>query len=76
MHCHALQLLQSDPNFVRLSKGVYSLHCFHPDKEVLVKAPAPTKRKAEDAREGGADAKGAQTILQMPTSTARGCCLL
>ena len=38
---------------MRLSKGVYSLHCFHPDKEVWAKAPAPKKRKAEAAPEGG-----------------------
>ena len=45
----APQTLHLDPNFVRLSKGVYSLHCFHPDKEVWIKEPAPKKRKADGA---------------------------
>ena len=39
-------MLSSDPNFLRISKGTYSLHCFHPEKEQLVKAPQPKKRKA------------------------------
>ena len=43
---HRLQMLSSDPNFLRISKGTYSLHCFHPEKEQLVKAPQPKKRKA------------------------------
>ena len=41
----SLQALTSDPNFLRISKGAYSLHCFHPDKEQLVKAK---KRKMSD----------------------------
>ena len=49
MHCETVaahplspprrhQVLANDPNFLRISKGTYSLHCFHPDKEQLVKA--------------------------------------
>ncbi len=40
-----MQSLSSDPTFLRLSKGAYSLHCFHPDKEQLVKAPQPKEAK-------------------------------
>ena len=46
-----LQALSSDPNFIRLSKGAYSLHCLHPDKEQLVRAPQPKKRKLEELGE-------------------------
>jgi hypothetical protein len=44
-------LLQAltDPNFIRLAKGAYSLHCFHPDKEQLVKAPQPKKEAEGEA---------------------------
>ncbi|KAL4440713.1 hypothetical protein ABPG77_000422 [Micractinium sp. CCAP 211/92] len=42
------QVMAADPNFLRLSKGAYSLHCFHPDKEQLVRAPQPKKRKLDD----------------------------
>ncbi|EFN58898.1 expressed protein [Chlorella variabilis] len=40
-----MQALTSDPNFLRISKGAYSLHCFHPEKEQLVKAPQPKEPK-------------------------------
>ncbi len=40
--------MATDPNFLRLSKGAYSLHCFHPDKEQLVRAAQPKKRKMTD----------------------------
>ncbi len=43
--------MAADPNFLRLSKGAYSLHCFHPDKEQLVRAPQPKKRKLDDLGE-------------------------
>ena len=43
-----MQALASDPNFLRVSKGAYSLHCLHPDKEQLVRAPQPKKRKLEE----------------------------
>ena len=33
------QLIAVDPNFLRISKGAYSLHCFHPDKEQVRRAP-------------------------------------
>ncbi|PSC69056.1 DDT domain-containing protein [Micractinium conductrix] len=48
-------VLANDPNFLRISKGAYSLHCFHPDKEQWVKAPESKKRKLEDLgeEEGG-----------------------
>jgi hypothetical protein len=31
-----------------MAKGAYSLHCFHPEAEQLVKAPQPKKRKMTD----------------------------
>jgi hypothetical protein len=40
-----LQALATDPNFIRISKGAYSLHCFHPEREQLVKAPQPKEPK-------------------------------
>ena len=45
------QAMAADPNFIRLSKGAYSLHCLHPDKEQLVRAPQPKKRKLEELGE-------------------------
>lgn len=47
--------LVDDRNFVRLSKGVYTLHCFHPDKVVYSKLPK-AKRKKEGG--DGGDGKG------------------
>jgi hypothetical protein len=38
------QALAADPNFIRLDKGAYSLHCFHPEREQLVRVK---KRKFE-----------------------------
>ena len=40
--------MATDPNFIRLSKGAYSLHCFHADKPNLVRDPAHKKRKMTD----------------------------
>ncbi len=42
------QALATDPNFIRLSKGAYSLHCFHADKPNLIRDPAHKKRKMTD----------------------------
>jgi hypothetical protein len=42
------QALLGDANFIRLGKGAYSLHAYHPDKEQLVRAPQPKKRKLEE----------------------------
>ena len=63
----ALQLLATDANFLRVGKGAYSLHCFHPEVEQLVKAPQPKKRKALDFAGGrgawwGLQAVGVETI--------------
>ena len=44
MHA-CVQALVGDPNFLRVSKGAYSLHCLHPDKEQLVRAPQPKEPK-------------------------------
>jgi hypothetical protein len=51
--CLCLQVLATDPNFIRLAKGAYSLHCFHPDKEQLVRAPQPKEPKEPKAAAGG-----------------------
>ncbi|KAL4457501.1 hypothetical protein ABPG75_012366 [Micractinium tetrahymenae] len=56
------QAMASDPNFIRLSKGAYSLHCLHPDKEQLVRAPQPKKRKLDEleGEEGEQGSKAAK----------------
>ena len=43
---HPQQVLATDPNFIRLSKGAYSLHCFHADKEQLVRVQPPKEPKS------------------------------
>ena len=51
---HPLQLLSTDPNFIRLAKGAYSLHCFHPDKEQLVRVQPPKEPKSGKKAAGAA----------------------
>ena len=46
------QALATDPNFIRLSKGAYSLHCFHADKEQLVRVQPPKEKKEKDKAAG------------------------
>ena len=41
------QALTSDPNFLRISMGAYSLHCFHPDKEQVRRAPLQRPEPAD-----------------------------
>ena len=48
--------MATDPNFIRLAKGAYSLHCFHPDKEQLVRVQPPKEKKEKDAGEGATPA--------------------
>jgi hypothetical protein len=59
-----VQAITNDPTFIRLSKGAYSLHCFHPDKEQLVKAPQAKQpkesKKAAAAAAAGTPAPGSQ----------------
>ena len=52
------QALATDPNFIRLAKGAYSLHCFHPDKEQLVRVQPP-KEPTSGKKAAGAAADGA-----------------
>jgi hypothetical protein len=48
-----LQALAADPNFIRLDKGAYSLHCFHSEREQLVKARQPKEpKKAKEGADG------------------------
>ncbi len=49
------QALATDPNFIRLSKGAYSLHCFHADKEQLVRVAPPKEPKSGKKAAGAAD---------------------
>ncbi|PRW55979.1 DDT domain-containing isoform A [Chlorella sorokiniana] len=49
----ASQALATDPNFIRVSKGAYSLHCFHPDKEQLVRVQPPKEKKEKERAAGG-----------------------
>jgi hypothetical protein len=39
--------LSKDPNFCKLEKGIYSLHTFHPEIEIFVRAVVSKKRKAD-----------------------------
>jgi len=48
--------LVDDRNFVRLSKGIYTLHCFHPDKVMYSKLPKAKKQK--QGRGDGSDGEG------------------
>lgn len=48
--------LSKDPNFCKLQKGIYSLHTFHPEIEIFVRAVVSKKRKA-DGEAGPSTAK-------------------
>ena len=50
--------LSSDPNFVRLGKGIYSLHCLHPGLVVMARPTAPKKRKLTEHFEGAGAGEG------------------
>ena len=59
------QSLTSDANFLRMAKGTYTLHCFHPEQEQLVRVPPPKepkegKQKAAGAGEGATPVAGAE----------------
>ena len=49
-----LQSLTSDANFLRMAKGAYSLHCFHPEQEQLVRAQPPKEPKEGKQKKAGA----------------------
>ena len=75
---HLLQMLSSDPNFLRLSKGNYSLHCFHPEKEQLVKKeqkapkePKQPKKAAAAAGTPGTSATAAAAGAGTPGKAAK-----
>jgi hypothetical protein len=65
-----LQALTSDRNFLRIGKGAYSLHCFHPEVEQLVKAPQPKAPK--EPKEGGKQKKAAAAGVAGTPSAAGG----
>ena len=70
LRCVALQALASDPNFLRVSKGAYSLHCLHPDKEQLVRAPQPKEPKPSQKAAAGTPAASGATPGMAGASTA------
>ena len=65
-----LQSLASDPNFLRLSKGNYSLHCFHPEKEQLVKKEEKAPKEPKVSKKAAAAAAAAAAAGTPGTSAA------
>jgi hypothetical protein len=61
-----VQALTSDRNFLRIGKGAYSLHCFHPEAEHLVKAPQPKAPK--EPKEGAKQKKAAAAAAGTPSA--------
>ena len=74
------QAMATDPNFIRLTKGAYSLHCFHPNKPNLIRDPAHKKRKMTDFLGGSSTGRqGAvklQTALEMRISPTCVSCMI